>query len=146
MGKNWIAVLSALLVAGACRAGGDTVKDKAAPTAFGSEVGCTLPPVPTEPGPGFCCRCAKDHPCLMRVKDWFCFTPLRTCPCECEHCGACSPPLYLYFLRPCVEGAPCYHYPDKCSSCVHPTVAATSGFGFCSRLFHSGCGCCDSGK
>jgi hypothetical protein len=146
MKKSWIAVLSALLVAGACHAGGDTVKDKSAPTAFASDVGCTLPPVQTEPSCGTCCGCAKAHPCLARAKEWLCFVPLRTCPCECEHPSSCFPPLYLYFLRPCVEGGGCYHYPDKCSACVHNTAASCSGTGL-GGLFHRGCAsCCDSGK
>jgi hypothetical protein len=150
MKKKWIAVLSALVLAGACHAGGDTVKDKTAPTAFATQVGCALAPVVTEASPGPCSRCMKAHPCLGRVKEWFCFVPLRTCPCECEHHGACAPPLYLYFLRPCVEGAGCYHYSDKCSSCLNNQCSSCAGSGL-GGLFHRDCAggcasCCDSCK
>src|SRR5271165_1905785 len=120
MTKNWTAVLSALLVAGACHAGGANVQDKNAPTTFATNVGCTIAPVQA-PCPPTCCDCKRGYPCLEKFKDWICFVPVRTCPCECHHCSSCHPPLYLYFLRPCVEGAPCYHYNDHCSSCVSKT-------------------------
>jgi hypothetical protein len=142
MTKNWIAALSALLVAGTCFAGGGTVKDKDAPTTFATEVGCTTPPVVAPPC-STCSHCStcrnNDHHCLVAVKNWLCFVPLRTCPCECHHCSSCYPALYLYFLRPCVEGAPCYHYDDHCSSCVSKTCATCGTADH--RLLRPSCGC-----
>jgi hypothetical protein len=143
MTKNWIAVLTALLVAGACHAGG-AVKDKDAPTTFAT-VGCTTPAVVAEPCPQTCCSGSKGHPCLAKAKAWLCFVPLRTCPCECKHCSSCHPPLYLYF-PPCTEGNGCTHYDDHCSSCV-ANNCASCGSG--QRLFHSdsgGGGACNSCK
>ena len=149
MTKNWIAALSALLVAGTCFAGG-TVKDKDAPTAFATEVGCTTPPVvaascstcSTCSPCSHCSTCGNDHHCLLAVKKWLCFVPLRTCPCECHHCSSCYPALYLYFLRPCVEGAPCYHYDDHCSSCVSKTCTSCGSGEH--RLLRPQCNTCNT--
>jgi hypothetical protein len=147
MTRSFIAVLSALLVAGASYAGGGTVKDKNAPTSFASEVGCTTAPVPTEPCPSTCEQCLKEHPCLAKAKDWLCFRPLRTCPCECKHCGGCWPPLYVYFLRPCVEGPGNYHCANNCASCVHNGCASCGGASLFSGWFHGGCnGGCETCK
>jgi hypothetical protein len=126
MTKNWVAVVSALLVAGACQAGGASGKDKDAPTTFATTVGCTIPPVVSEPSSD-CCKCREGHPHLAKVKAWLCFVPLRTCPCECTHCTGCHPPLYVYFFRPCVEGAGCLHYTDNCSSCAAKHCATCGG-------------------
>jgi hypothetical protein len=152
MTRNWVAALSALLVAGACHAGGLTVKDKDAPTTFATAVGCTTEPVAhEEPTAGDCghCGCGPRHGCLGKCKDWLCFCPLRTCPCECKHCSSCHPPLYLYFLRPCVEGKACYHYPDNCSSCVRGNCGSCGwgrGWGWLHGWTGGCCGSCESCK
>ena len=127
MTRNWVAILSALLVAGVCNAKDEKVKDKdkTAPTNFAT-VGCTTPPVAT-PCPETCCSsCNQGGACHGKVKDWLCFIPLRTCPCECKGPVSCQPPLYVYFLRPCVEAQPCWHYDDHCSSCVRNSCASRS--------------------
>jgi hypothetical protein len=125
MTKNRVAVLAALLIAGASQAGGTDVKDKSAPTTFASNVGCTTAPVP--PCSPCCTKCKEGHACLAKVKDWFCFIPIRTCPCECPRVCTCYPPPYLYFLRPCVEGAGCTHYCSNCSSCTSKRCASCGG-------------------
>jgi hypothetical protein len=142
MTKNWVAVLSALLVAGACHAGGGTVPDKNAPTKFATEAGTAVPPVPGPVAPCEqpCTTCRQHHLSFGKCKEWLCFVPLRTCPCECKHCSTCTYPLYLYFLRPCVEGAPCYHADNCCASCVHKP-AATAAFGSIGGMFHWGSDC-----
>ena len=145
--RSLIAVLSALLVAGASYAGGGTVKDKDAPTSFATEVGCTTAPVPASTCPSACCQGLGEYPCLAKAKGWICFVPLRTCPCECKHCSSCHPPLYVYFLRPCVEGPGNYHYTNNCASCVHNSCASCGGPNLLGRLFHGGCnGGCDTCK
>jgi hypothetical protein len=144
MTKNWVAVLSALLVAGACHAGSGTVPDKNAPTKFATDAGGTVPPAVT-PCEQPCTTCRHSHLSLGKCKDWLCFVPLRTCPCECKHCNTCPYPLYLYFLRPCVEGAPCYHADNCCGSCVHqPTAAFGSIGGWLHWGSGSSCSTCQS--
>jgi hypothetical protein len=107
--NRWVAVLTAALVGGAsmARAGEPVV-------------------VPGPAGCGGCqASCGADcgkGSCLSRVGDWLCYRPLRlTRPHECGGCVGVRPPLYLYFLRPCCEGAPNCCYPDcggpKCHHC-----------------------------
>ena len=145
MTKNWVAVLSALLVAGACHAGGGTVPDNNAPTKFATQAGAPAPPVvaPDTPCEHLCTTCRHHQLSPGKCKDWLCFVPLRTCPCECKHCSTCNYPLYLYFLRPCVEGAPSYHADNSCASCVHTPIAAHGSIG---GLLHGGsrCSTCQS--
>jgi hypothetical protein len=141
MTKNRVALLAILLIAGVSHADDSKPKDKNAPTTFATNVGCTIPPVVPEPCStcNTCNTCKHSYDCLIRVKHWLCFVPLRTCPCECKHCSGCYPPLYVYFLMPCVEGAPCAEYSNHCASCVTKTCAAHDGVDFYRRLFHSGC-------
>jgi hypothetical protein len=52
------------------------------------------------------------------------------------------PPLYLYFLRPCCEGAPCCAYPDCGGPKCHGHCSSGHGLG----LFrHRGGDCCSDG-
>jgi hypothetical protein len=146
MTKNWVAVLSALVVAGASYAGGTDVKDKTAPTSFAT-VGCTTPPVVHAPCTQCCEGCNDRHHCLGKLKDWLCFTPIRTCPCECPHACASYPPLYLYFMRPCVEGPGCTHYASHCDSCVSCAKSRNvSCGGCCGQAPAAGCGSCTTCK
>jgi hypothetical protein len=153
MNKNWVAVLSALLVAGACYAGGAPVKDKDAPSTFATVGCCTAAPSCASPCPAPCggqtCggHCNQGHSCAGKCKDWLCFVPLRTCPCECKGCGCGYFPLYTYFLRPCVERPQCWHADNRCASCVHTSCASSCGG--CGRLSHPTCGCasgCEASK
>lgn len=148
MTRNSVAVLTALLVAGACQAGG-TVKDKDAPTTFATVGYLTSPPPVTACCPPPCPSHRHDHPCLAKFKEWLCFIPVRTCPCECTECLGCNYPLYLYFLHPCVECQPCWHCDNHCGSCVHKTCVPSSNCSLAFGLFRPKCGCsapCDTCK
>jgi hypothetical protein len=105
---------------------------------------------PAPPGCGGCDGCRPHGSCWQRLCEWACYRPLP-CYCsacdnaghvhclfhhDCNGCGGCGghgccygcfPPLYMWFLRPCHEGAghtlPCKKGCASCADGHHPEPA-----------------------
>src|SRR5262245_22345749 len=96
-----------------------------------------LPGPPVGPvGPVGCAPCGPTcrpscQDICRRVREWFCYRPLRA-PCHsCHHC-ACGWPfftVYDYFCEGCIEGAGC---------CAAPPPCGPGGAGACSPFARTG--------
>jgi hypothetical protein len=156
MNRTWVAVLVLVLGVSPAGWGRELPPQLPPTPAAGATThppaaGAALPAPaahPAGPGCGGCNACRPQTSCWQRLCEWACYRPLP-CYCSacddsghvhclfhhgCNGCGGCGgccyhcfPPLYLWFLHPCHEGAahtlPCKQGCASCANGHHPEPA-----------------------